>query len=164
MRINEKIQKLLVEFDHINIDADFELNIEIIDNIGYKKTAVISYIHADNGKKTNLIISRQEWQTEYEICETDIENLNSLYNQAKRYYGKMYSTSRYNHEELYQTKCRICGTIHDWQFYKIDDSENLGFLGYIKSHILTPSLFVCKKCDYETIHDIVSYNQYKNKT
>lgn len=63
-------------------------------------------------------------------------------------------------EKTYQTKCRVCGTVHDWQYYPIDDPDNLGFLGYIKLHLLHPQLFVCEVCEYETIQDIVSYNQY----
>ena len=162
MKINEKIQDLILELNKINIDANFELKIKLNDDSSYNKTALIRYNHEVDGKVTDLIISHQEWHTDYELCETDIENLNKLYHQAKMYYKEMYASSRYNDKEIYQTKCRICGRIHDWEFHQIDDPENLGFLGFIKSHLSTPSLFVCETCKYQTIHDIVSYNQYNS--
>lgn len=61
----------------------------------------------------------------------------------------------------YETKCRRCGTIHEWAFCKSYEEfieENWKKLHlWVTEHFNCPSVNQCDICKKETIQDYVSY-------
>jgi len=59
-----------------------------------------------------------------------------------------------------ETKCRRCGTLHEWQFVsgnQYSEHTRLSFIDQINAKINEADSDWCRKCNKNTIQDLVSY-------
>lgn len=60
---------------------------------------------------------------------------------------------------IYQTKCRKCGMIHEWNFASRSIVKWELFSIAMNDYIKEPRQFSCSSCVRKTVQDIVSFNE-----
>ena len=58
---------------------------------------------------------------------------------------------------IYETKCRRCSHMTEWFLSDKKQVEWKDVLKYMTEKIAIPSVCICKKCEKETVQDVVHY-------
>lgn len=66
---------------------------------------------------------------------------------------------------IYKTKCRVCGSIHEWYFGEsnLENWKNLHIF-YVCEHLSFPIVSRCDKCEeVHAVQDVISYSPKPHK-
>lgn len=162
MKIENKINKLIADFEALNVKAYFVSNSECLHkdelNERYSKSATFRIDYPEGLGFDDSPLASQIWETKEAISELDIKNLEEVYNDALHGYVKLFMPLHdlLDHYSV-ETKCRRCGDVTRWVFADKSSLTEKQFTERMQHETANPKLYLCSICGMNTVHDILSY-------